>query len=226
MHGYVGRWINADGQISGVGGDIQGYNQFTYCFNNPVNMSDPTGNWPKWLKKAVKVIGKTIETVTSLALSPFKATRSSVEVGTGIGATVSANAGGINIGADIVFKATVSAESDGNKADLKYTEGGFIGVSLFENISLNLFSEGQEHSFFDNDCTCTFEEFGPNCQANTPIQNDIDPSIGISFGGYCIFGGEVSISFHPNDWFNEMHNILIDYADTLVCEGVLRRIEE
>ena len=25
-----------------------GYNMFAYCMNNPVNMSDPTGNWPSW----------------------------------------------------------------------------------------------------------------------------------------------------------------------------------
>ena len=44
----TGRFINADGQISGVGGDILGYNMFAYCMNNPVNMSDPSGHWPKW----------------------------------------------------------------------------------------------------------------------------------------------------------------------------------
>ena len=43
----VGRFINADGQLSGVGGDMQGYNLFAYCQNDPVNMSDPTGHWPK-----------------------------------------------------------------------------------------------------------------------------------------------------------------------------------
>ena len=38
----VGRWINADGELSEVGGDIRGYNLFAYCFNNPVNMDDST----------------------------------------------------------------------------------------------------------------------------------------------------------------------------------------
>ena len=43
----IGRFLNADGQISNVGGDLRGYNQFAYCFNNPVNLDDNTGNWPK-----------------------------------------------------------------------------------------------------------------------------------------------------------------------------------
>ena len=43
----IGRWINADGLISGIGGDIQGYNLFAYCFNNPINLDDSTGHWPK-----------------------------------------------------------------------------------------------------------------------------------------------------------------------------------
>lgn len=56
----MGRFINADGQLSGVGGDIQGYNLFAYCQNDPVNMSDPTGHWPKWIKAAVKWAAKNI----------------------------------------------------------------------------------------------------------------------------------------------------------------------
>ena len=56
----VGRFINADGQLSGVGGDMQGYNLFAYCQNDPVNMSDPTGHWPKWIKTVADWVSKNI----------------------------------------------------------------------------------------------------------------------------------------------------------------------
>ncbi len=49
----VGRYLNADSVIGGVGGPVQGYNMFAYCFNNPVNMFDDSGHWPKWIKDVV-----------------------------------------------------------------------------------------------------------------------------------------------------------------------------
>ena len=33
---------------------------FAYCFNNPVNMSDPSGNWPKWIETAANWVNKNI----------------------------------------------------------------------------------------------------------------------------------------------------------------------
>ncbi len=47
----TGRFLNADAVVSGVGGDVIGGNMYAYCFNNPINMEDPSGNWPKWAKK-------------------------------------------------------------------------------------------------------------------------------------------------------------------------------
>ena len=67
----IGRFINADGQIANVGGDILGYNMFAYCMNNPVNMSDPTGNWPKWATKlavAVAVVA-TVAVVAAVTVA-------------------------------------------------------------------------------------------------------------------------------------------------------------
>ena len=52
--------MNADSQISGVGGELLGYNMFSYCFNNPVNLSDRDGKWPQFVKDAVKWVTKNI----------------------------------------------------------------------------------------------------------------------------------------------------------------------
>ncbi len=42
-----GRFISADNAIGQIG-SVHGANMFAYCFNNPINMSDPMGNWPLW----------------------------------------------------------------------------------------------------------------------------------------------------------------------------------
>ena len=46
----MGRFINADNVIPGIGGDLRGYSAFAYCFNNPINMCDLSGHWPKWIE--------------------------------------------------------------------------------------------------------------------------------------------------------------------------------
>ena len=63
----IGRFINADGQMSGVGGDMLGYNMFAYCMNNPVNMSDPTGNWPKWATIALGAVAAVAAVAVTVA---------------------------------------------------------------------------------------------------------------------------------------------------------------
>ena len=63
-----GRFINADSAISGVGGSIQGYNLFAYCMNNPVNLSDESGNWPKWLSGAINTVSGTLQMVAGATL--------------------------------------------------------------------------------------------------------------------------------------------------------------
>lgn len=50
------RFLNVDAVVSGIGDNPLGYNMFAYCFNNPVNMSDEDGNFPKWAKKVVAAV--------------------------------------------------------------------------------------------------------------------------------------------------------------------------
>ncbi len=56
----IGRFINADNVINGTGESVQGYNLYVYCFNNPVNMSDPSGSWPKWIENSANWLNKNI----------------------------------------------------------------------------------------------------------------------------------------------------------------------
>ena len=64
----IGRFINADGEMEGIGGEVLGYNLFAYCFNNPINMSDPTGNWPKWVTGALNMVSGVAQMVAGAAL--------------------------------------------------------------------------------------------------------------------------------------------------------------
>ena len=54
----IGRFISADSVIPEPGSEnaIVGSNMFAYCFNNPVNMNDQTGHWPKWLKAVATAV--------------------------------------------------------------------------------------------------------------------------------------------------------------------------
>ena len=50
----TGRFINADG-VSGINNDINTYNLFLYCGNNPILCTDGTGCWTISLNKSVSL---------------------------------------------------------------------------------------------------------------------------------------------------------------------------
>ena len=84
------RFLSADGAISEVGGEVLGYNQFAYCFNNPVNMDDSTGNWPRWATitlGAVAAVAAVAVTVATLGAAAPAAACTLTAVGMSIGAS-------------------------------------------------------------------------------------------------------------------------------------------
>ncbi|NLN81543.1 MAG: RHS repeat-associated core domain-containing protein [Clostridiales bacterium] len=64
----VGRWISPDGEVSDIDGPILSNNLYNYCMNNPVNMDDPTGQWPKWLSGALNVVSGALQVAAGAAL--------------------------------------------------------------------------------------------------------------------------------------------------------------
>ena len=103
----VGRWINADDPEIIDGGDdhILENNLFAYCFNNPVNMQDDTGHWPKWATNLVKAgigalaigIGVAATVATGGAAAPVLVASLKIAVtSAAIGAAVGAGTNAVN----------------------------------------------------------------------------------------------------------------------------------
>ena len=64
----TGRFLNADDiDFLGADGSSLSYNLFAYCMNNPINMSDHSGNWslPNWAKVAIGAVA----TVAAVAVT-------------------------------------------------------------------------------------------------------------------------------------------------------------
>ena len=51
----VGRFVNADDfeTLTYQLDSVQGKNLYQYCFNNPINMQDEDGGWPKWVTQVL-----------------------------------------------------------------------------------------------------------------------------------------------------------------------------
>lgn len=60
-----GRFINADSIVAGIGGNVNGFNLFVYCFDNPINRYDQSGCWWEILKQGASFLRKTIKKITS-----------------------------------------------------------------------------------------------------------------------------------------------------------------
>ena len=52
----------------GADGSSLSYNLYAYCYNNPVNMTDSTGNWPEWVETAAKIAAGVATVVVGAAL--------------------------------------------------------------------------------------------------------------------------------------------------------------
>ncbi len=92
---------------------------FAYCMNNPVNMSDPTGSWPKW---AIKL-------VAAVAVVAVVAVIAAVTVATaGAGTAIAAVAVGAAKGAAIGFAVGAATGAAGGAISHRISTGSWDGA--------------------------------------------------------------------------------------------------
>ena len=112
------RFISSDNLVITVGGEIKGYNLFLYCFNNPINLSDSSGNWPQWFKNAANwVNNKIIQPVKKLAQKVFSKINGTYSTGYNVSGTIGGFSSNGQIG--------LSVDTKGNVA-VQYSYGGGV----------------------------------------------------------------------------------------------------
>ena len=100
----IGRWINADALVDQS--SVLGYNLFAYCRNNPVNMTDTTGNLPFFAITAA--IGAVVGAVVGGVVAAKNG--GNVWAGVGIGAAAGALIGtGAGMAAGAALAGSITA---------------------------------------------------------------------------------------------------------------------
>ncbi len=175
-------------------------------------MSDPTGNWPKWLKEIgarAKYLGKF---VVGVVTAPIKSLKADLGMGIGIGVKGTANINSAKIDGGVSTSITNSLSYDKGKFDIKNTTSTKVGITISEAIDFS-YTTGKGHSFFDKACECNilhdpFVEQS-KCLANMKIQQT-EMTAGFSFGVYLGLGAEVSVGIDLRALYDELAIVLTE----------------
>ena len=126
----VGRFVNADDfeTLTYQMDSVQGKNLYQYCFNNPINMQDEDGGWPKWVTQVL--VGTAViaaAAVLTVATAGTGTALAAVAVGALKGSVIGA-IGGAAVGATsgaIVSRISTGSWKNSGTAALKWGSVGF-----------------------------------------------------------------------------------------------------
>ena len=204
-----GRFISADSVVSNTGASINGYNLYSYCFNNPVNSYDPTGNWPEFLEELYSRFKHGVNFWGRMITSPFKALDFEIGWGVGFGAKAKFNIKGISVELSACISEKDSFSFSKGKIDFRNSTSLTLSLMVDDFLGFDR-SCSNSHSYFDERCTCNFFKTPylekSQCAANSS-SNKSNSTIGISGGGYFIIGFDFSLSLDLDCLFGEWVSI-------------------
>ena len=181
-------------------GELQGYNLYAYCFNNPINLTDDYGNWPNW-GNIFKKVGDVVKAVLS-------SIETEIGFGVGIGASAKASYYSVPVSAGALAKVdAVSYRSGKGKADIgtSYTAKAGVGAGSASYVA----GSTKFHSYTkkSDKCKCNFWADKPGEKVTSiykiskcpdavlePLSSDL--SIGFGVEAYFIFGVTADVSFN------------------------------
>ena len=131
----VGRFVNADDfeTLTYQLDSVQGKNLYQYCFNNPINMQDEDGGWPKWVTQVL--VGTAViaaAAVLTVATAGTGTALACFAVGALKGAAVGAASGAIGGAATgvIANRITTGSWNGTAKAALNGAASGYMSGAI------------------------------------------------------------------------------------------------
>lgn len=117
----IGRFLNVDSYAS-TGQGFLGYNMFAYGMNNPVNMSDSTGNWPK-LSTVLAAVAVTAIAVAAVAITVATCGAAAPALAVAGGGIIGGmSAGAVAAATSLAVNATIVAVASGTAAAISKNE--------------------------------------------------------------------------------------------------------
>ena len=133
-----GRFINADAAIGQIG-NAQGMNMFSYCLNNPVNMDDPAGNWPKLstIFAVVAIVAVAVAVAAATVASCGAAAPALALAGGSIISGISSGATAIAAGALLVAGASATASGASKAVEKKADRNSKRNNTVYKLVDKN-----------------------------------------------------------------------------------------
>ena len=212
----VGRFLNVDRIVSSIGGAMQGYNLYAYCFDNPVNRTDSSGNWPEWLEEFGKELERrakhTVDIFGRILMSPLNALELEIGVGYGYGMEISKDITGKDLSVDAGLKIREAIICSSKGVDIVSTASVGVDTSIINDRIGFSNMVGIEHSFSAPNCECgVFASVQERlqCPANEPMKS-FGSNAGLGWGLYYMVGADFNINFDWKAWGEELVEIFHD----------------